>query len=84
MTYTNASLRALLGKHGFIEDPARPETKEGKNYSYWNRATSEVILVEQPNDEPFIMTRFGNKLDPQNLGWRNENTRQPDEGTPNI
>lgn len=84
MTHTNATLRALLGKHGFLEDPARPETRDGNNYTYWNRATAEVILVERMNDEPFIMDRFGHKLVPEDLGWRNENSRQESEGTPNI
>lgn len=80
--WTNATLRAYLGEHGFLQDGATNKGTFGVSVdtevpafiTTFVRASDTLTLIEFEDGsqtEPFIMQN-GNRVDVSNIGYRNE------------
>ena len=68
--WTNQSLRAHLGVHGFL---AQDDTlkKEGRFYTVYMRGNDELVLIEFVNGAAPLLMQDGVEVDPVVLGYRN-------------
>lgn len=72
MTWTNPTLRAHLGEHGFIPDDSILNQEIGATYTSFVRGNDELTLVEyNDNREPEVYQN-GMPVDVSNIGYRNE------------
>lgn len=75
MTYTNASLRKLLGEAGYIESKKGVASSTEARVTIWRRGIDALWLIEtRENQEPYL-TEIGstNRINPKMLGVRNPN-----------
>lgn len=72
MKWTNPTLRAHLGEHGFL--PAEATLSNGVYYTTFTRGEDELTLVEYGEGEGLEPEVFqdGQPVDVSNLGYRNE------------
>lgn len=74
-TWTNSTIRKRLGECGFIQ-VRDLDDKFGDNLiSYWRRGKDVLQLVENEFIAPSLTDHYGNQIDPNELGVRNENTQ---------
>lgn len=85
--WTNSTLRAELGKHGFLEKTdsrvkvVPDNAHDGETWiSTWVRHNDVILLVISNNGPPHIESTDGEALDIDLLGFRNVNLRAPGEG----
>jgi hypothetical protein len=73
MTWTNASIRAHLGEHGFLSAGAPITNYDlGVTYTSFMRGNDELVLVEYANGQEPTVVQDGVEVDVTNIGWRNE------------
>lgn len=85
--WTNAALRKALGEHGFFEvtnstQEIVPDDESGKRgwRTAWTRHEKLVYMITSSNEPPRLEDSSGRPVDIDVVGYRNVNTRQPDEG----
>ena len=74
-TWTNSTIRKRLGECGFIQVKDRDELTENVMHSYWQRGPIMIMLVEDALVEPQLYDHYGNEIEVEELGVRNENTQ---------
>ena len=72
MKWTNATLRAHLGEHGFLASKEGTQKHEDRFYTSFERGDDELVLVEFVNQQEPQVFQNGQPVNVDNIGYRNE------------
>jgi hypothetical protein len=71
MKWTNATLRAHLGEHGFLPDKDGTQQVGDRLYTGFERGDDELVLVEFNDESEPVVFQNGVPVDVTNIGHRN-------------
>jgi hypothetical protein len=78
MTWTNPTIRKLLGERGFIMRQGQTPLRDATGYlmTYWDRGDITVTLWEHDEKPPELWDQSRHRMDPLDLGYRNPNVQE--------